>query len=183
LFHLCLRENNTPNAWASPHRGTQHSIYVLERNHTPNSWASLHRVTQHSISVSERNHTPSSWASSLHTWALHHSTQGHNVPSSSQRGTTHPSHGHTEIMGFLTPHRGTQRSFSISERNHTPNSWAHLTHGLSLRPTHSACVLENVSRNCNHQHSLSTREAFSIRPSFAWKYLNFFLVVVINTPS
>jgi hypothetical protein len=47
----------------------------------------------------------------------------HNIPSLSQRGTTHPTHGHTQLMGFLTPHRGTQRSFSVSERNHTPNSW------------------------------------------------------------
>jgi hypothetical protein len=36
----------------------------------------------------------------------------------------HPSHGHTQLMGFLTPHRGTQHSLSVSERNHTPNSWA-----------------------------------------------------------
>jgi hypothetical protein len=107
-FHLRLRENDTPTTWASPHRGTQHSISVSERNHTPSSWASLHRGTQHSISVSERNHTPNSWASSLHTGA-------HNVPSLSQRETTHP------------------------------------THGLSLRPTHLVCVLENVSHNCNHQ--------------------------------
>jgi hypothetical protein len=69
-FHRCLRENDTPNSWASPHRGTQHSIFVLERNHTPISWTSLHRGTQHSISVSERNHTPSSRASSPHTGAL-----------------------------------------------------------------------------------------------------------------
>jgi hypothetical protein len=69
IVSSCLRENNTTNSWASPHRGTQHSIYVSERNHTPNSWASLHRGTQHSISVSERNHTPNSWASPPHTGA------------------------------------------------------------------------------------------------------------------
>jgi hypothetical protein len=77
--------------------------------------------------------------------------RAHNIPSLSQRGTTHPSHGHTQLMGFLTPHRGTQRSISVSERNNTPISWAHPTHGLSLRSTHSVCVLEDVSRNCNHQ--------------------------------
>jgi hypothetical protein len=122
------------------------------------------------------NDTPNSWASSPHTGA-------HNVPSPSQRGTTHPSHGHTQLMGFLTPHRGTQRSFSVSERNNTPISWAHPTHGLSLRSTHSVCVLEDVSRSCNHQHSLSAREAFSTRPSLSRKYSNFVLAVIINTPS
>jgi hypothetical protein len=59
----------------------------------------------------------------------------------------------------------------------------HPAHGLSLRLTHSLCVLEDVSLNCNNQHSLSAREAFSIRPSLAQKYSNFILVVVINTPS
>jgi hypothetical protein len=38
--------------------------------------------------------------------------------------------------------RSTQRSSSISDRNHTPNSWA-----LS-----QVCVLEDVSCSCNHQH-------------------------------
>jgi hypothetical protein len=64
-------------------------------------------------------------------------------------------------------------SSSVSYRNHTPNSGA-----LS-----QVCVLEDVSCSCNHQHSLSAREAFSIRPSLTWKYSNFVLVVVINTPS
>jgi hypothetical protein len=59
----------------------------------------------------------------------------------------------------------------------------HPTHGLSLRSTQSVCVLEDVSRSCNHQHSLSAREAFSIRPSLARKYSNFVLAVVTNTPS
>jgi hypothetical protein len=94
------------------------------------------------------NDTPNSWASSPHTGA-------HNIPSLSQRGTTHPSHGHTQLMGFLTPHRGTQRSISVSERNNTPISWAHPTHGLPHRPTHSVYVLEDVSRSCNHQQFLS----------------------------
>jgi hypothetical protein len=61
----------------------------------------------------------------------------------------------------------------------------HPSHGLSLMGSLSGrlCVLEDVSRSCNHQHSLSAREAFSIRPSLARKYSNFVLVVVINTPS
>jgi hypothetical protein len=33
--------------------------------------------------------------------------------------------------------------------------------------------LDNVSRSCNHQHSLSERGAFSTTPSLSWKYLNF----------
>jgi hypothetical protein len=91
------------------------------------------------------NDTPNSWASSPHTGA-------HNVPSLSQRGTTHPSHGHTQLMGFLTPHRGTQRSISVSERNNTPISWAHPTHGLPHRSRLTQyCVLEDVSCSCNHQ--------------------------------
>jgi hypothetical protein len=80
-------------------------------------------------------------------------------------------------------HRGTHRSISVSERNDTPISWAHPTHGLFLRLTHSVCVLEDVLRSCNHQHSLSTREAFSITPSLTRKYSNYVLAVVINTPS
>jgi hypothetical protein len=114
-FHLRLRENDTPNSWASPHRGTQHSISVSERNHTPSSWASSPHTghTTFHLRLREEPHTQlmgthNSWASSPHTGA-------HNVPSPSQRGTTHP------------------------------------THGLSLRPTHLVCVLEDVSRSCNHQ--------------------------------
>jgi len=89
-FHLCLRENDTPNSWASPHRGTQHSNSVSERNPTPNSWAS-------------------------------------------------------------PPHIGAQRSISVLERNHPPISWEQPTYGLSLRSTHSVCVLEDVSCSCNNQ--------------------------------
>jgi hypothetical protein len=76
-----------------------------------------------------------------------------------------PSQGHTAFHLRLrendTPiswasslHRGTQCSISILERNDTPISWAHPTHGLSHKPTHSVCVLEDVSRNCNHQQNI-----------------------------
>jgi hypothetical protein len=105
---------------------------------------------------------------------------------------THPSHGHpphtgahivpsecqrhdTPISWVSSPHRGTQRSISVSEWNVTPISWEHPTHGLSHRPTHSVCVLEDVSQSCNHQHSLSARETFSTRPSLSRKYSNFVL--------
>jgi hypothetical protein len=69
--------------------------------------------------------------------------------------------------------RPSLRSIFVSDRNHTPISGA-----LS-----QVYVLEDVSRNCNHQHSLSAREAFSIRPSLARKYSNFVFTVIINTPS
>jgi hypothetical protein len=92
----------------------------------------------------------------------------------------HPSHGHlhpsqgythrfisndTPISWASFPHKGTQHSISVLERNDTPISWAHPTRGLSHKPTHSVYVLEDVSKSCNHQHSLSAREAFSTRPS------------------
>jgi hypothetical protein len=90
---------------------------------------------------------------------------------------------HTHLMDFLTPHNGTHCSIFVSKRNNTPVSWAHPIHGLSHRTTHSACVLEDVSCSCNHQHSLSAREAFSTKPSLSRKYSNFVLAVIINTPS
>jgi hypothetical protein len=71
--------------------------------------------------------------------------------------------------------RPTQRSSSVSDRNHTPISWAQPTHGLSLWSIHSVFVLEDGSRNWNHQHSLSAREAFFTRPSLSRKYSNFVL--------
>jgi hypothetical protein len=43
---------------------------------------------------------------------------------------------------------------------------------LSLRGER---VLEDISRSCNHQHSLSAREAFSTRPSLSQKYSYFVL--------
>jgi hypothetical protein len=86
-----------------------------------------------------------------------------------QRGTTHPTHGHPH------PTQGHTSSHLSPERNDTPISWAHPTHGLSHRPNHSVCVLEDVSRSYNHQHSLLAREAFSTRPSLSRKYSNFIL--------
>jgi hypothetical protein len=91
------------------------------------------------------------------------------------RGTHRFISNDTLISWASSPHRGTQRSFSVSERNDTPISWEHPTHGLSHRPTHPVCVLEDVSCSCNHQHFLSTREAFSTRPSLSRKYSNFVL--------
>jgi hypothetical protein len=108
-------------------------------------------------------------------------------------------------MGSFTPHRGTHRfisndtpiswesslhmatqcSISVSERNDTPISWAHPNHGLSHRSTHSVYVLEDVSHNCNHQHSTPFQirgiiqyivdkvTSPSILSSLTWKALGF----------
>jgi hypothetical protein len=87
----------------TPHKGTHRFIL----NDKPISWASsLLRGTQRLIFVSERMTHPSH-GNLPYTWA-------HNVPSLSQRGTTHPTHGHTQLMGFLTPHKGTHHLFFIS---------------------------------------------------------------------
>ena len=103
------RERHTQlMGFITPHRGTHCSIFISERNHKPTSWKhSTHRIphpTQGNKSfllrLREEPHThlmgtPNSLDSSPHTGA-------HNVPSPSQRGTTHPSHGHTQLMGSLT---------------------------------------------------------------------------------
>jgi hypothetical protein len=144
---------------AQPQARPTQQIFFLTALHRRIIWSII------STLCTEENSKPITWAPSPLTGV-------HNIPSPSQRGTTHPTHGlphptqghttfllrlreepHTQLMGFL--------------------SWS----------THSVCVLEDVSRSCNHQHSLSAREAFSTRPSLSWKYSNFVLVVIINTPS
>jgi hypothetical protein len=69
-----------------------------------------------------------------------------------QRGTTHPSHGHPH------PTQGHRSSHLSPERNDTPITWAHPKHGLSHKSTQLSLrgerVLEDVSRNCNHQQSI-----------------------------
>jgi hypothetical protein len=116
-----------------------------------------HRGTHRFIS----NKTPISWASSPHS--------GTQCPISvSERKNT-------PISWASSPHRSTQHSIFVLGRNDTPILWAHPTHGLSHRMTHLVYVLEDVSRSCNHQHSLSTRETFSIGPSLQRKYSNIVL--------
>jgi hypothetical protein len=84
------------------------------------------------------------------THGLIHPTQGHTMFHIHLREEPH-----THLMGTpkswasSPPHRGTKHSISVSEMNHRPISWAHPTHGFSLRSTHSVCVLEDVSRSCN----------------------------------
>jgi hypothetical protein len=110
-----------------------------------------HRGTHRFIS----NDTPISWASSL--------LRGTQRSISISERMTHLDHGNI-------PYTGAHNAPSPSQRGTT-----HPSHGLSHRPTHSVCVLEDVSHNSNHQHSLSAREAFSSRPSLSQKYLNFIL--------
>jgi hypothetical protein len=123
----------------TPHRGT----HCFISNDTPISWAcSLLRGTQRSIFVLERMTHPA------HGHLPY--TGAHNVPSPSQRER------HTELMGIFPTQGHTTFHLRLREEQHThlmgtPISWAHPTHGLSHRLTHSVCVLEDVSRNCNHQ--------------------------------
>jgi hypothetical protein len=112
-----------------------------------------HRGTHRFISVSERTTHPAHGHLPF--------TGAHNVPSPSQRGTTHPSHGHTQLMGFLTPHRGTQRSISVSERNYTPISWAHPTHGLP-HPTQGHTTFHLRLREEQHTHLMGTPNSWAL---------------------
>jgi hypothetical protein len=74
------------------------------------------------------------------------------VPALSQIGTTHPSQGLS--LRFV--------------------SWRK-SHIAAMIHISQVCKLENVSHSCNHQHSLSDREAFSTRPSLSHEILELFL--------
>jgi hypothetical protein len=105
---LCLTTSHRRIIWSitssqlSAHRRTTHRfISVSERTTHPTHWLP-HLAQGHTtfhLRLREESHThlmgtPNSWASST-------STGAHNVPSSPQRGTTHRSHGHTQLMGSL----------------------------------------------------------------------------------
>jgi hypothetical protein len=117
LFHLCLIMMHPTHGLfhmftcAQPHARPTQQIFFLTALHRRIIWSIISTLCR------EENNKPMTWAPSPLTVV-------HNIPSPSERGTTHPTHGYTQLMGFLTPHSGTQRSFSVSERNHTPNSWA-----------------------------------------------------------
>jgi hypothetical protein len=104
----------------TPHRGTHRFISVSERTTHP-THGLPHPTQGHTtfhLRLREEPHThlmgtPNSWASSPHTGA-------HNVPSPSQRGTTHPSHGHTQLMGSLS---------------------GRLTQSVSWRMSHAAVII------------------------------------------
>ena len=61
--------------------------------------------------------------------------------------------------------RSSLHSNFVSGRNHVP----------FLGAFSQVCKLENVSRSCNHQHSLLAREAFFIMPSLTQMYSEFCL--------
>jgi hypothetical protein len=69
------------------------------------------------------------------------------IPALSQIETTHPSQGIS--LTFV--------------------SWR-IFHIVVMINISQVCKLENVSHSCNHQHSLSDREAFFIMPSLTWMY-------------
>jgi hypothetical protein len=116
---------------------------------TSSQLSAYRRKIHRFIFVSERTPHP--------THGLPHPTQGHIMFYLCLREEPH-----THLMGTpnswaSSPHTGAHNVPSSSQRNNTPISWAHPTHGLSLRPTHSVSVLEDVSRSCNHQHFLRTK--------------------------
>jgi hypothetical protein len=117
----------------------------------------------------------------------HHTQQNHLeyhiVSTLTQRRTTHPSHRHTP-WGQLKSHRGERcpnywGTTQLSHRGERcPITWVCPTLG-SLSGRLNSVTEENaswrISRRCNHQHSLSAREAFSTRLSISRKYSNFIL--------
>jgi hypothetical protein len=115
--------------------------------------------------VSQENHLEYHIISTLYTeenskpitWAPSPLTGVHIVSSPSQRER------HTQLMGFLTPHRGTQRSISVSERNDTPISWAHPTHGLP-HPTQGHTTFHLRLREEQHTHLMGTPNSWASSP-------------------
>jgi hypothetical protein len=120
LSHCVSQENHLEYHLNSLHRGDQYIVSSLsqrERHTQLMGFLTPHRGTQHSIFVSERNHTPSSWASSPHTGA-------HNVPSPSQRGTTYPTNGLPHPTQGNTTFHLRLREEPHTHLMGTPNSWA-----------------------------------------------------------
>jgi hypothetical protein len=154
----------------TPHMGT----HCFISNNTPISWASsLLRGTQCFISISERMTYP------IHGNLPH--TGAHNVPSLYQRGTTHPSHGHTQLMGSLSGRLTKFVSWRMSHATIIINTPSQLgRHSPSGQVSHKVLKLR---LGCSRQHSLSARDVFSTRPNLSRKYLNFVLAIIINTPS
>jgi hypothetical protein len=89
---------------------------------------------------------------------------------------SHRGERYTHHMG--TPNTGARTQLS-PEENDTPHHMGIPNIGLSHRSTQLSHrgerILENVTRHCNHQHSLLAREAFFTRPSLSQKYSNFVL--------
>jgi hypothetical protein len=101
------------------------SHYVSQENHLEYHIISTLCTEENSTSFHLRlreKDTPNSWASSPHTGA-------HNVPSPSQRGTTHPSHENTQLMGSLS---------------------GRLTQSVSWRMSHAVVIINTPSQLGRH---------------------------------
>jgi hypothetical protein len=91
-----------------------------------------------------------------------------------------PNHwGTTQLSQRRTMPQPLGDDSTLTQRRTMPHHVGMPNTGLPLRLTQLShrgeCILEDVSRRCNHQHSLSAREAFSTRPSLSRKYSNFVL--------
>jgi hypothetical protein len=91
-----------------------------------------------------------------------------------------PNHwGTTQLSQRRTMPQPLGDDSTLTQRRTMPHHVGMPNTGLPLRSTQLSHrgerILEDVSRRCNHQHSLSAREAFSTRPSLSRKYSNFVL--------
>jgi hypothetical protein len=108
----------------------------------------------------------------------------HIVSILTERRTIHPSHGHTQPLGDdSTLQRRTMPQplgddSTLTQRRTMPHHVGMPNTGLPLRSTQLSHrgerILEDVSRSCNHQHSLrSTEEKFNLTlrdyGMIAWK--------------
>jgi hypothetical protein len=192
LSHRFSQENHTHQCsatritftYAHPHARPTQQIFFLTTLHmgvicsSSSKLSSQRRLIHHFISVSERCTHLMGFSTCSPMLSHRHVQLNRSSFSLCYIGES------SKVSSQLSAQRRpAQRHSFVSDRNHISISWAHPSHGLSLKSTQSVCVLEDVSRSCNHQHSLLAREAFSIMPSLVRKYSNFVLVVIINTPS
>jgi hypothetical protein len=101
---ISVSESTTHPTHELPHLAQGHTMFHLRP-----------RVEPHTHLMG----TPNSWDSSPHIGA-------HNIPSLSQRGTTHPSHGHTQLMGFLTGRLTQSVAWRMSHATVIINTPSHL---------------------------------------------------------
>jgi hypothetical protein len=151
-FHLCLRTMHPTHGifhmftCAQPQARPTQQIFFLTALHRRIIWSII------STLCTEENSKPITWAPSPltgvhnipspsqrgtthptpHSWASSPHTGAHNVPSLSQRGTTHPAHGHTQLMGFLS---------------------GRLTQSVSWRMSHAVVIINTPSQLGRHSPS------------------------------
>ena len=149
-----------------------HSTYLLSHCITQESHLKFIISTlcseEANTSSSSLSHDDAPKSMGIHTFTLCSATCMSNSADLLSHCVTQENHLEYHIISTLCTEEA-NTSFHLCLR------MIHPTHGLSLRSTHSVYVLEDVSRSCNHQHSLSAREAFSTRPSLERKYSNFVL--------